>query len=329
MKIFLLKEWTDFYTDGSEGTDLNSTINKTQRNDLSSYENAYVKDCIFQNILETNDQMNGGAIYYSKSSKLLVEFCSFNECNTKAASGGAIFFDSSGHCVLFSVCGVKCNSGYYEGQFCCVYVSGDSQYKNYIIDSSVTLTENTKAYSTLCHRYGNVLCKGVNVSNNKVNQVSGIIISQSATSSISFSSFRNNNATNNRCFACLSSGNIQSTNIIENSQNGSFSGIIQNGNSVQLIMNHCAVFANSAPKAYIFYGTFQCIECTIPKDQRKSYNSIDYGITKESFINQYSYLSLDECQATFEIWELSPIKTNPLREAFFEHLPRRRYNIEM
>ena len=103
-------------------------------------------------------------------------------------------------CVLSSVCGVQCNTGdWNDGQFCYVIVSSGDSNKNHIIDSSVTLTKQTNAYATLDHWYGNVSCKGVNVSNNEVRQVSGIYIYYPSISSISFSSFRNNKATSYRC----------------------------------------------------------------------------------------------------------------------------------
>ena len=67
--FFLLKEWTDFYQDPSEGNE-NFAINCTGRNNISSFDNAYVHSCNFKNISGIGD---GGVIYYSKDSKLLVE----------------------------------------------------------------------------------------------------------------------------------------------------------------------------------------------------------------------------------------------------------------
>ena len=114
----LLNDWSSIYTDGSQGTDVSSTLNTTARNDLSSYTNAYVHDCSFSDISSSG---NGGVIYWSTSSssnKLLVEYSSFNTCSS-SDTGGAIYFSDEGQCVLSSVCGVKCNTGNSQwAQFC-------------------------------------------------------------------------------------------------------------------------------------------------------------------------------------------------------------------
>ena len=156
----------------------------------------YISQCIFSCVTETT--IHYSTTIFSNYSLMLVEHCSFNKCSTSSSDGGAIFYSHQGQSVLSFVCGVKCNTdnrGY--GQFCYVYVSEGPQYKNYIIDSSITLNAQTNTCYTLYHKQGDVSCKGVNVSNNEVYIVSGIYIESQSLSSISFSSFRNNNSTNN------------------------------------------------------------------------------------------------------------------------------------
>ena len=149
--LFFLSAWKDFYTDGSSANK-NFEIKINDRNNLSNYENAYVHDCTSFNISGSG---SGGVIYYSKDSKLLVEFSSFNTCSS-SSHGGAIYFGSSGQCVLSSVCGVKCNTDNSQwGQFCYNVVSLGDSFKNHIIDSSVTLTKQINALFTLYHYYGN------------------------------------------------------------------------------------------------------------------------------------------------------------------------------
>ena len=226
--LFCFSEWEDFYTDGSSANE-NFEIKTNDYNDLSAYENAYVHDCTFKNISGSG---NGGVISYSKNSKLLVEHSSFNTCST-AIYGGAIYFSDEGQCVLSSVCGVKCNTGdgVNYGQFCYVDVANNEKYKNYIIDSSVTLTKQTNSFETIRHENGDFSCKGVNVSNNEVNQVSGIMIYNPSTSFISFSSFRNNRAKGSTySYICIdfvsNSHQMNQTNIIENNQDTSDCGIL-------------------------------------------------------------------------------------------------------
>ena len=65
-----LKEWIDFFDDKTFN-DISSTINQTNdRTILSNYENAYVCDCIFEDI--SSKTGDGGVIYYSKTQNFLL-----------------------------------------------------------------------------------------------------------------------------------------------------------------------------------------------------------------------------------------------------------------
>ena len=287
MKIFLLIEWTDFYTDGSEGTDLNSTINKTQRNDLSSYENAYVHDCSFSYV---SGSSYGGVIYYSIESKLLIERSSFKSCNS-TSHGGVIYINGRGDCVISFVCAVKCNT--YDscnGQFCYVMAGQNENYKNYILDSSITLTEQINGRYTFRHRYGNILCQRVNASNNEVSTYSGIYIENTPMSSISFSSFRNNTADDYSCICYDMESNtlsIINTNIIENEQKAANFGIIHS-RSGTTSMTYCSIYGNKEGSGKVFYAndgsTIICKSCSMKDDQKNSVSgSVSINTVYESF----------------------------------------------
>ena len=237
---------------------------------------------------------------------MLVELCSFNTCST-TGYGGAIYFYDQGQCVLSSVCGVKCNTenqGY--GQFCYVYVSLENSNKNHILDSSITLTEKKYKYQyyTLYHERGDVLCKGVNVSNNEVYYASGIYIGLPLDSSILFSSFRNNKATGsdgNICIECsLNTHYITNTNIIENEQTSSRNGII-NSQYTTITMTHCSISGNKPGSGVVFYGSFICDNCSIGSDQNGTFYPINTAT--ESFINSYQYLVLGSCKTEMNCLE--------------------------
>ena len=241
--------------------------NNDSRINVSS--NMWIYGCTFKNIEYFKDK--GCCICKDSSTylNLLIEYSSFNTCINSGA-GGAIYFGSSGQCVLSSVCGVRCNTGNEAiGQFCLIQLTNNKEYKNHIIDSSVTLTKQTNARSTLCHRYGNVSCKGVNISNNEAYQYSGIEIYNPSISSISFSSFRNNKASEYICIRCYSSTHqMTNTNIIENNQQSTFLGIIYTTeDSANLTMKHCSVYGNcNNGKGTVFYvssGSITCTDCSL------------------------------------------------------------------
>ena len=291
--IHFLTEWTDFFDlkDDETINDITPVIVQEERNILSSYNNAYVHDCTFSQI---SGRGSGGAICYTKNSKLLVEYTSFNDC-TSTGEGGAIYFGNSGQCVFSSVCGVKCTANQF-GQFYLVWASR-GQNKNHIIDSSITLTE--KKYSDqcriLCHYCGNILCKGVNASNHKANKVSGIRIDNPTICYISYSSFRNNTVVSEGCICCYSNQHyINNTNIIENEQ--SHGGLIYAYNS-RISMTHCSIFGNKLGSGNIFSGYVSSINCS--SDEQIN------GISGKSFINCYEFLVLGSCKAEMNCLEVN------------------------
>ena len=147
------------------------------------------------------------------------------------------------------------------------------------------------------HWNGDVLCKGVNVSNNEVRQFSGIYIYYPSISSISFSSFRNNKATSYQCiyFNSRSSTDMSYSNVIENSHPASNCGILET-TVTSLEMIHCSIFGNCLTESgKVFYAnsgtSITCRDCSISDDQKtKSIGSVTFtDEASESFINYYEY----------------------------------------
>ena len=145
----------------------------------------------------------------------------------------------------------------------------------------------------------------MNVSNNAIDAISGIYIDHPTISSISFSSFRNNNASRHTCIWCqLEEHQMTNINIIENSQKSTTSdaGIIRS-NSATISMTHCSIFGNEPGSGFIFYGTsdslkITCSDCSIGLNQiNNSYFAFE-DPPSVLFINTYEYLNLDECNPT-------------------------------
>ena len=70
--------------------------------------------------------------------------------------------------------------------------------------------------------------------------------------------------------------------------------------SAKLTMTHCSVYVN-LPNSNVFWntsGSITCDNCSIGSDQKGSFST-----PSATFINQYSFLNLGECQGTIEIWK--------------------------
>ena len=295
---FVETSWSEYYEEVPDTVKTNLTADQH----IDVFGNIWVCNCKFS-VLDHSG--NGAAICKSLSSgisNMLIEFSIFQECTTAKSEGGAIYFNK-GQCVIASSCGYKCIAGYgYPGEFSRILVSSGS--KNYIIDSSITKAKTEIGEVTLYHAFGNFLCKGVNVSNNELYLYSGIRIWDPSTSLISFSSFRNNNATNGGCIDFYSgSHQMKNTNIIENNQLGSQYGIIFARNIANLTMNHCSVYDKSQTVFCAATGSsIICDDCSMADDQKTiTSGSVIINKLSGSFINSYEYLNLGDCQTEIAI----------------------------
>ena len=133
------KDWEKYYE-----TNQNPTIfTNENRNEISqsSSSQIYIKNCEFL--------YNEQPIYSydrGKSSKMLIENSLFRDCFVQKSKGGAIYFHTSGECVLSGCCSLGCSAdddGYNYGQFSYIDAANDhdyQQYKNYVIYTSVCLS---------------------------------------------------------------------------------------------------------------------------------------------------------------------------------------------
>ena len=279
--------WETYFPGTKSNEEYKGKTSSSPYSPQSTSSHLYIFQCTFNKVTKTSIQYST----LNENSKLLVELSSFNFCSS-SQRGGAISDCDSGQCILSSVCGVKCTSE--EGQFCYLVASYGYDNKNYIIDSSVTSSENTKAYYTLYQQCGDVSCEGVNVSNNVANSYSGLRVFNPSISSILFCSFKNNTAAGDPySYVCLdflfNSHKMNHTNIIENNQQSLTYGIIYTASLAELTMSHCSVYGNcNNKKGKVFYvssGVITCNYCSIGLDQVHLIHLIRYQVHSLILIN--------------------------------------------
>ena len=104
------------------------------------------------------------------------------------------------------------------------------------------------------HRQGNISWKGVNISHNIVNTISGVFFYDPfSVGSLSYCSFRKNTATfYNVIYFDFKEHHIEYINIIENSQETSERGLIFTSGTLK--MRHCSIFGNTPKENKMFFA---------------------------------------------------------------------------
>ena len=167
-------------------------------------------------------------------------------------------------CVLSFVCGVSCQSTYTSssnwGQFSYVSVGSNPDCYNYVHQSTISnCAGNSESRGTLRHQYGNINLRTVNLSRNTCTYDSAfwLLYASAAQNDVSFSSFRDNTATNYICLDFVSGTfNLKSSNIIENKQQGSSWGTVCTEGSPSLTVTECCLVGNTGGTLfYAYYGS--------------------------------------------------------------------------
>jgi hypothetical protein len=317
--MYIRTAWNDFFS----GVPTLIQNQDYQTRQTPSGTSVHVLNCLFRSISSSQD---GGALYFSSITYLLIESSSFFSCKTSEDDGGAIFFSNGGQCVFHKVCGYDCNSHYVgsfssRGQFSCIYANNDASSKNYVNYSSIAhcVKESSNSWCTMRHQYGKICFPSVNISMNKC--YSRIIYcnpyadSNSVTFSLSFSSFTDNIALGSTCIL-LEAGNtnyeIKSCNILRNKvTSGSQGTIYANGN---LKIEDSCVLENTA--TYIFYQssssyTITLSNCTVDKTTNNGYLTTKSTVAK-SFILALNHMSTRNCHSEYDsAGTLSPIIQTP------------------
>jgi predicted outer membrane repeat protein len=326
MSLFILHyrtTWDDYFS----GTDPTTTLVSREytSNQTLSVTNVYVLYCLFN---QCTSEGNGGALYCTSVTYLLIESSSFFSCKSIGRHGGAIYFQNTsiGECVLHKVCGNDCcstTSSY--GVFAYIYVKSNASSKNYVNYSSIVrcVDENSGSYALLRLYYGKNCIPSINISMNKCECRSGISFapstdSTSVTCSISYSSFTDNNASYYNCIHYNNAGakyEMKCCNIIRNTQiNLNKEGTIRLWGNMTIrdsciLENKADFIFNPAGTSYIF----TIMNCTIDKTTTSTGDLIMQNTVTKSFIHALNHISTRNCNVEYDsIGTLTPITPPPL-----------------
>ena len=164
----------------------------------------------------------------------------------------------------------------------------------------------------------------VNVSNNKVDRVSGIFINSEIENSISYCSFSRNEAIGDYGWVCVGFGynshQMSYTNIIENSQVSAEYGIIYTVNSAELKLFHCSIFGNCENGSGTVFSSYDaessiiCSDCSFGSNQQTKgeLGNYDFGLSADpSFNNSITFLAVTLIfQNLIEFMKDSPVFAN-------------------
>jgi hypothetical protein len=294
----MLLSWTDYYS--GSGTEYSQRTGR-----LDSFSGtAYIKNCFFNGISTSG---TGGSICYSSSSSLLMLIESSTFINSQASShGGAVYF-CNGQFVMSKVCGYGCRSTSASCQFDYVQVTNSAGNKNEIHDSAICRTNQPSYYYETLHHYGKIVVKQTNFSSNSCYSVATIYSNptsngNSASSSISYSSFANNVVQNGNCIY-LESSNLQeidSCNFISNTYPSSNRDLIFVCGSLNL--RGSCLLNNSATYIIYNYGgkTITVTNCTIDSTNKYYGSMVIDSTPKTSFINKISHIETALCYAKYD-----------------------------
>jgi hypothetical protein len=300
--------WNDYFTATGQNNINSQTFSLTQ---TPSNTSVYVSNCLFEFITSSG---NGGALSCTSVTYLLVEPTSFISCSTSGELGGAVFFSNScGQCVLHEVCGFDCCSTYTSssgGQFVHTSVNNIISSKNYVNYSSITRCTNqiSDSHYVLELRNGKICCSSVNMSMNKCPYDSGIfcgpsIVSNSYTSSLTYSSFADNFATISICIYLYTGGascEVKSCNVLRNTQgNLGANGLFFTRDNVS-IEDSC-ILENKANCIFYQYSSYTITisNCTVNSTSNNGYLTIRNTFTK-SFIHALNHMSTQNCHSEYD-----------------------------
>jgi hypothetical protein len=301
--------WSDHF-EGYPTTTLGPQQYTSRQN--PSVTNVYVSNCLFN---ACSSSGNGGALYCTSVTCLLIESSSFFSCKTSSSNGGAIYFSNTndGECVLYKACGNDCSStytsGYPDSQFAYLYVKNAASSKNYVNYSSIArcINEISKSRYVIRIHYGRICFPSVNFSMNKCGWRSAMYClpfsdSNSVTCSLLYSIFTDNIASSYNCIRFLKSNanhEIKFCNVIRNTQ-GSLSTEATIYTPGNLLIEDSCILENVAD--YIFYASSKTItlsKCTVDKTTSCGGFIIQNTVTK-SFVLALNHVSTKHCSAEYD-----------------------------
>jgi hypothetical protein len=313
-------EWNDYFPGISQSRTLGSKEYTTTQ--TTSNQNVYVSNCLFNKCKSTS---SGGALSCTSVPYLLIESSSFFSCNTSSSYGGAICVTGSNECVLYNVCGDDCSTctSSTDGQFAYLSVNNAASNRNYFNYSSISrsVSEYSSSCRTLRLYYGKNLCSSVNISMNRcqyqtILQSHPYSDSNSVISSLTYSSFVDNNSTVDNCLYLgysVAKFEIKCCNILRNkhvdrASRGTIctTGILMIEDSCILENNaNCIIYSTST--SY----TITLSNCTI--DSMGSNTKLILTNTAiKSFIHALRHMSTQNCYAVYDsVGSLTAVPSPP------------------
>ena len=305
------RDWETYYGEVFKQTEQFYYVGNNIAHRYYTSGNIYVKNSLFESLKAST---NGGGICCENVAKFLAEDTQFVSC-TSSASGGAIHFSYS-NIVLHKVCGFDCKTqgsgADKDGPFANVYVTKNSQSKNYIIESQISHCNNPNYGFMVSMHYGKISHQYANESRNTCSQCSVFYLeSYDADGNASYSSFCNNIASFQYCFFIkgTSSFELSNCNLIYNSAGAK----LFNNEAKKFIIKGSCILNNQCNNNFFYRNgnqQYEIINCTLDCKGKMSGNYFITGsmYSSNTFIVALNLLNTGNCYGTYDvIGTLTPI----------------------
>ena len=290
---FILSSFEEFFPD----IELNESYSLSNYryifiNNISSL---YISNCLF---FQITTEANGGVIFCQiyEINILLIEDCSFSQCQVTRYQGGAIYYDCpEGQFLMNRICSGYCYTKI-GSSFQFAMISTSTLGKNSIYMSSIYKSSHDgySRYHSFGLIFGNQIVQSLNQTNCQLCLFSSLYSFSSNSLILSYSTIFQNEA---HVFICLylASGynnTIFNLNFINNSQSSNENGLVYNwGDSNTSILN--SIFLNNillknSTLFYIESGNLNFFEC-----------QIDNFTHNTEFLESFTYLPTTTFDLTF------------------------------
>ena len=304
--------WEDFYIE-EDKTNLALTYIAftAKENIVLKSGSVYVKNSFFESLEQADfgGGLNFNATGSNENARILIEDSAFINCSA-INSGGGIYIKNA-ETVISKVCGYDCTTYTVgddnDGTFCNTYTKLDNpqKYLDYVFDAQVSHCTNTRYGYTISLHYGNVVSKGLNVSQCDCNKFSIIrsAASVDCQGAVCYSSFSNNTALNDKLMGSNTEADFEynTTNIIYNKVNTGGNLIYLVGNTVFrqmcILQNKCdgdTFFQKTRLTVIMINCTIDDVSCTFPI-------TTDDILPPNSFINALKLLNTRLCEGEYDV----------------------------
>lgn len=222
-------------------------------------------------------------------------------CNNSYNGQGCNIYIVKGNIVQKRVCSFHCSASGY-GQHCWIKNQYTELEKNYNIESSYTHFGNSRKGAPICHSYGEVIIKMVNISYCMIHETSGLWLEDMQyNGNVTYTLFSSNNARDDFCLKLShsSSYKIICCQIINNS----VSTYLISANRGTFTFINCTIIKNNATE--ILYiartGDFKFFNCMIDCNVPSRFIHSDDKLDSFSFENELIHIGTEGCYPKFSL----------------------------